>query len=141
VRDVSFGIYLRDNQVLVVPSAWGREIDPVMIVQPVETDVQRAIEEAIELSSKGPEPSEYDPKNWVVLKALGLKSARAFYQNVAYVGVLIYEGNIEVAPMNPTKKGHAFEQVRQSVSVRDIKSLGVTALKVLKESPRINPNP
>ena len=54
MRDVSFGIYLRDNQVLVVPSSWGIDVGPVMIVEPVETEVQRAIEEAIELSGRTP---------------------------------------------------------------------------------------
>jgi hypothetical protein len=134
MKDVSFGLYLRENKVIVVPSAWGRDIDPVMIVEPVDAEVQQAIEKAIELSGNTPAPPEYAPKDWPVLKALGLKSARAFYENVAHVGVLIYEGNIQVDPMDPTKKGQAFEQVQKSISVPDIKSLGPAALKALKEA-------
>jgi hypothetical protein len=142
MRDLTFGVYLRDDRVLVVPSAGGRDIDPVMIVAPIEAEVQRAVEAAIELSGKGPPPpDDSDLKNWSVLKALGLKSARAFLQNVARVGVLIYQGNIEVRPQDPTKRGQAFEQVRKSIAVPNIESLGRAVLEALKDSPRMNPKP
>jgi hypothetical protein len=141
MRDLSFGLYLRDDQVLVVPSSWGRDIAPVMIVEPIEAEVQQAIEQAIELSGRTPSPPEYDTKDSPVLKALGVKTAKAFLKNVARVGVLIYGGKIEVSPVDPTKRGQAFEQVRKSIPVPDIKCLAAVALKALKESPRMNPPP
>jgi hypothetical protein len=110
-----------------------------MIVEPVEAGVQRAIEQAIELSGKTPSPPEYDRKDSPGLKALGLKAAKAFLQNVARVSVAIYEGNIEIRPQDPTRRGQSFEQVRKSIPVPDLATLGSIVLKALKESPRMNP--
>jgi hypothetical protein len=140
-NDLSFGVYLRDNQVLVVPSAWGVDLDHVLLVEPVESKVQQAIEAAIEVLSPVPARPDYDPKKWPVLKALGLKSARAFYQNVAHVLVLIHEGRIEVLPSDPTKRGQAFEGIREPIPVAEIDALGTVVLKALRESPRMNPIP
>jgi len=141
MRDVSFGLYLRDDQVIVCPSSWGIDIDPVMIVPPVETEVQQAIEQAIELSGRTPSQPEYDPKKWPVLKALRLKSARAFHKNVVHIVVLIHEGKIQVLRNEPTKRGQAFVGVGGPIPVPDIASLGAIALQALQDSPRMNPRP
>ncbi len=140
MRNSRINLYLRDSQVLVVPSV-RFEVEPVQVVEPVEAALQPAIEEAIRVASTVPIPDDddYDPKKWVVLKALGLKSAKAFYQNVAHASVLIYNDKIQVQPNAPTKKGQAFEGSGASIEVPDMSSLGAAALKVLKESPRMNP--
>jgi hypothetical protein len=139
--DACVSLYLRDNQVLVIPSVY-HEIEPVMIVEPVEAEVQRAIEQALQVARTAPIPEgDYDPKNWVVPKALGLKSAKAFHTNVAHASVLLYEGKIEVLPYRPTKRGQAFEGNGAHVPVPNEASIAAIALDVLKASPRLNPRP
>jgi hypothetical protein len=141
--DVGMSVYLRDDRVIVCPATYGIDIEPALVVPAVDAEVQRAIEEAMRISheaaAKG--PPEYDPKKWPLLKALGLKSARAFHVNVAHVIVLIHEGNIEVRPSAPTKRGQAFEGVGASIPVPDLASLGTAALAALKAAPRMNPPP
>jgi hypothetical protein len=137
MRNARVNLYLRDDKVLVVPA--GRyEIDPVLIVDPKEADVQRAIEQTLEVLATAKMPDVHDPLKWVVPKALGLKSAKAFYQNVAHASVLILDGKIQVQRLKPTK-GPAFEFGGEPIEVPDISSLGSVALKMLKESPRMNP--
>jgi hypothetical protein len=139
--DACINLYLRDERVLVVPSV-RHDIEPVLIVEPVESEVQRAVEEAIQVATTVPEPEDdYDPKKWPVLKALGLKTAKAFHQNVAHAIVLLYEGKIEVLPSAPAKRGPSFIGSGEHVPVPDVKSIAAIALRVLRESPRMNPRP
>lgn len=140
--DAAIKLYLRDDQVLVVPSV-RYEIEPVMVVEPVEAAVRPAVERALEVARTAPIPEEgdYDPKKWVVPKALGLRSAKAFHTNVACVSVLIYGGKIELLPYAPSKRGQSFIGYGENVPVPDEASIAAIALEVLKRCPRMNPRP
>lgn len=137
MKNARVNLYLRDDKVLVVP-AGAYEIDPVLVVDPTDIEVQQAIEKTLEVLATARMPEVYDPKKWVVLKALGLKSAKSFYQNVAHVSVLILDGKIQVEPLRPAK-GPSFEFGSEPIEVPNVGSLGSVALKALKESPRMNP--
>ncbi len=137
--NASVGVFLRDDQAVVVPRAGGYDLDAVAVVKPIDQDLQRAIEEAVRVSSTAEMPADAGSDRWSVLEALGLTSARAFYHNVAHVAVLVLQGNLQVWPCDPTARGQAFEAVRPAISVADMKTIGAITLKALQESPRMNP--
>ena len=126
-----------DDQVIAVPSEGRFDLDHALIVTPIEAEEQRALEEAIQVSSAASQPTDCDPKKWPVLKALGLKSARAFYANASHVAVFLYEGKIEIWPHDPTKKGQAFEVVREVIPVANMKTLlSAGRAKVASDPPK-----
>jgi hypothetical protein len=143
--NASIGVYLRDNEFIVVPKGGGGglyyELDEVHIAE-ATPDLQVAIERALRSSAEafGRPLPDLTTRNWPLLKHLRLRSVRQFYTNVAYCDVFVDDSRVEVFPYAPRRDGRGFELSATVGSfVVDAHELASTVTRVLSESVRMNP--
>lgn len=140
-------VYLRDEQVIVVPCG-GRgglyyEVVPVLTTQPEADSVESAILEALDASARTAGQPDPDLRSYrtPVLAHLGVKSIRKFYRNIALCTVYRESGRdaVVLQPKRPPKDNRGFERNGPPRELPGDVSLGAFLLRILEESPRLNP--
>jgi hypothetical protein len=141
----SVSVYMRDQQVIVVPQGGGGglyyDLDDVKVVAPSEPELQQALEDALQASIKvdGQPLPDLRTRKWTIPKRLGVKSVRAFYTNVSHANIILRDGKIEIFADRPAKDNKGFEPDRGPFLIDNISLLGSFVLRILRDAPRICP--
>lgn len=137
-------VYLRNDQVIVIPQGGGGgyyyDIEPVSVVSANNRAVEEAIQRSLEESGRAknlPEPDTSKPYRSPALKRLGVRSIKEFCRNSAHCFLYEESEHLVMLKFAPARDGKGFELTHDPPTQIDNKEhVGSIVLDYLQSAPR-----